>query len=132
MRMGRWSPGAVALTALVIVGTTSALGPTRHLYLEAESPRADTTLVASPPAIMLWFSQEPLPNTTEIKLLDASGAVQPVSAVRGDAEDPFHFRADVLGTLPPGKYQVRWLTWSDDEPGGFLRDGSFTFSVKAP
>jgi methionine-rich copper-binding protein CopC len=131
MRMN-WPSVALALALPLIAAGGSALAPARHLYLEAESPRADTTLVASPPAIMLWFSQEPLPDKTEIKLLDASGAVQPVSAVRGDAEDPFHFQADVLGTLPPGKYQVRWLTWSDDEPGGFLREGTFTFSVKAP
>ena len=132
MGIRRWSPLIVTLVALPVIAAAGSLPRPDHLYLEAESPRQDTTLVDSPSVIMLWFSQEPLPNTTEIRLLNETGAAQTVSKVRGDPDDPFHFVADVTGKLPAGKYKVFWRTYSDDEPGGLLRDGSFQFSVRAP
>ena len=131
MRLPRSFPLLLALLGLPVIAAAGSLPPD-HLYLEAESPRQDTTLVDSPPAIMLWFSQEPLPNTTEIRLLDETGVAQTVSKVRGDPDDPFLFVADVTGKLSAGKYKVFWRTYSDDEPGGLLRDGMFQFTVRAP
>jgi methionine-rich copper-binding protein CopC len=137
MRVRRWLPGVFALGTLPVMVAAMILPRSHHLYLEAELPKDDATkLIPSPPAIMLWFSQEPLPNRTEIRLLDANGAERPVSKVRGDPEDPFHFVSDVIGTLPAGKYKVVWLTYSDDEPeefpNGLLRNGTFQFVVGAP
>ena len=137
MRVRRWLPWVFGLAALPLIVAATSHPTQDHLYLEAELPKDDATkLIPSPPAIMLWFSQEPLPNRTEIRLLDANGAERPVSKVRGDPEDPFHFVADVIGTLPAGKYKVVWLTYSDDEPeefpDGLLRNGAFQFVVGAP
>jgi methionine-rich copper-binding protein CopC len=137
MRARRWLPGVLVLATLPLIVAATKLARPDHLYLEAELPKDDATNpIASPPAIMLWFSQEPLPNRTEIRLVDANGAQQALSKVRGDPEDPFHFVADVTGALPAGKYRVFWLTYSDDEPeefpDGLLRNGTFQFVVGAP
>jgi methionine-rich copper-binding protein CopC len=128
----RWLPTIVALLALSLVAVAAMGLRPAHLYLEAEQPTADSTIFASPPAVVLWFSQEPLPNETQIRLRNAEGSDQALGEVRGDPNDPFVFQAEVRGTLPPGKYTVRWRTLSDDEPGGLVRDGVFAFIVAAP
>jgi copper resistance protein C len=131
-QLRRWSVAILALAALPTIAGVRISSPPAHLYLEAERPKADTVLAASPSAIVLWFSQEPLPNTTEIRMRNPAGAEQLLGQVTGDVDDPFVFQAAVNGALPPGKYTVNWRTISDDEPGGLLRDGYFAFTVAVP
>ena len=125
----RWAV-ATPLAALTLLPLLGGSGPRvrEHLYLEAEVPKADTT-ITSPAQIVLFFSQEPLRDSTHIQLFDAAGKEMKIGPVVGDPNDPFVYKSNVPDKLPPGAYYVKWLTWSDDEPGGFLRDGAWYFTV---
>jgi copper resistance protein C len=103
----------------------------RHLYLEAEFPTADST-TTFPAEIVVWFSQVPLPKTTEIHLFDAAKKELKVGPILADSLDPYVYKVAVPDTLRPGVYNVDWSTWSDDEPGGLKIGGQWKFTVIAP
>jgi methionine-rich copper-binding protein CopC len=122
----RWAPLAL-LTLLPLIGSATAK-VADHLYLEAEFPKADTT-ITSPTQIVLYFSQEPLRDSTHVHLFDAANREIKIGAVEDDPNDPFVYAVNVPTKLPAGVYNVNWYTWSDDEPGGLLREGGWKFKV---
>jgi methionine-rich copper-binding protein CopC len=130
MRIRRWSPLILTLAALPLIGAAKIRERSAHILLEYAVP--GKVVEASPPTIELWFTQDPLPNETRIRLFDAAGKEQPLGDVVGDPENPYHFIAAIRQKLPNGTYKVFWRTMSDDEPGGFVREDKFDFTVQAP
>jgi methionine-rich copper-binding protein CopC len=127
-RWAIWSSLAGLALLPVLVGSTPRL-PT-HLYLEAEFPKADTS-ITYPAEIVVFFSQEPLPNKTQIHLFDAAGKELALGPVYADSASSFVYHANIPRELPPARYMVRWETWSDDEPGGMQFLGNWKFTVIA-
>lgn len=102
--------------------------PARHLRLVKSAPAADTTLVASPAAITLWFSQAPTLRLTRISLTDAAGVKAQLSPVKAGPEENTA-TADLAAPLAPGSYAISWVSGS---PDGHVVRGKLAFSVGAP
>jgi methionine-rich copper-binding protein CopC len=132
MRIGKWVALALSFGVLPFVGGMSSSQKDVHLYLEASIPGEDT-VVTSLPEITLWFSQQPWPNTTEIRVYDVDAKKRmDVRAVYGYDDDPFTYSAMLAAPLPPGHYLVWWRTKSDDGEPAPLIGGDIPFVVKAP
>lgn len=101
-------------------------GTSFHLQLEKSDP-ADSSVVAAPDSLRLWFSQRTELSVTRVMLKNASGTALPLGAlVRGGAADA-PVTAPVTGTLAPGAYSVDWRTMAAD---GHVVRGTIRFTVK--
>lgn len=111
-----------ALLALSLVLPTAARA---HAFLERATPPVGSTLPASPPALVIAFSEDVEPAFSRIEVHDAAGA-------RVDRDD-LHTLGDgvrrlgvSLPKLSPGRYTVVWHVTSVDT---HRTEGRFDFSV---
>ncbi len=115
--------GLIAATILI---PAIALG---HAELDTVTPANKSTVEGSPSEIVMTFVQDLDAAKSSIRVVNSSGAV----VVQGGTVAPGKPREMTLQLttpLPPGAYQIRWITFSseDDE-----RDsGTTTFTVVAP
>jgi methionine-rich copper-binding protein CopC len=96
-----------------------------HSELESANPADGAVLDASPPEIVLTFSETLDPQKSSISLRDASGAE--VAGARVDPDDDTVMRF-TPPTLAPGAYEIRWTSVAED--GDLLR-GTVHFEVAA-
>jgi putative copper export protein/methionine-rich copper-binding protein CopC len=99
-----------------------------HAHLKKSVPGAKSTLDSSPPAIRLWFSEQPELSFTKVTLADSAGVDVAVGAVEKDPEGPMAVRVPIVGTLGNGLYTVSWKTAAAD---GHPSSGKFSFRVAA-
>lgn len=112
---------AAALVFLLAVPGVAAA----HSELESSDPADGAVLEASPPEIVLTFSESLDPQKSSISLRDASGTE--VASARVDPDDDTVMRLTPQ-TLEAGAYEIRWTSVADD--GDLLR-GTVHFEVAA-
>lgn len=112
--------GAVALAAVLVIGSAVA-----HALLENASPPVGGAVPASPPELVITFSEAVEPLFSTIEVHDANG-------VRVDSGKPHAAPDDArklmlrLPRLPPGTYTVVWRVTSVDT---HKTEGRFDFTV---
>ncbi|MHB1297732.1 MAG: copper resistance CopC family protein [Gemmatimonadaceae bacterium] len=139
----RTRPALIALTALGIVPlfgfdflrpvatdvqVQAWEAPGWHLRLERSFP-ADSSVVAAPKSVQLWFSQATELGVTRVLVRSAAGDTVATSPLRRDAAPRSPIEAPFTGTLAPGAYTVDWRTMAGD---GHVVRGTFMFTVRAP
>lgn len=118
-------PFALAVACLVaLVPLSSSLG---HAELKTAAPGPGDKISELPAKLVARFTQDLRPNRTSIELRNADG-----KRIAEGGKDPDKARVQRLSlpTLEPGKYEVRWVTFSaeDDE----IARGKYRFTVQAP
>lgn len=109
----------VTLTAGSLIGASAAV----HTHLVKAEPGVDSTVVAAPKQIRLWFNEAPEAALSAATLLKADNS--PVATVKMAAtDDPLSVAGPVPVALEPGTYQVLWRTGSKD---GHAVRGKYTF-----
>lgn len=110
-----------ALSAMLFVAPAFA-----HAAFVSGTPGPGAEVAGSPEALVITFSQDLDPSRTSLEVRDASGA----SVARGGGlgDGPREFRL-ALPELAPGRYEVRWTSFSAED-GELARD-SYTFAVVA-
>lgn len=107
----------------------SAVELRRHAHLIKSEPAENDTLVKSPSAIRLWFSERVELPVTTVKLADASGTrIGLASLARPDTGQAAPVTVKLKTPLAAGSYVVTWRTAAKD---GHPADGTFNFVVKA-
>jgi copper resistance protein C len=112
--------GLLAPVTLVL----AAHGAMAHAFLERARPGAGSQLRAAPTAVSITFTERVEPRFSQIEVMDAQGT-------RVDAGD-LHAGADGktlvvgLGSLPPGRYAVKWQVLSVDT---HKTQGDYDFTV---
>jgi methionine-rich copper-binding protein CopC len=96
-----------------------------HVKLTRSAPAADAVLESPPPAVQLWFSEEPLLLMSAITLTGPTGAIK-LEAPRAGGDRSLI--VSVAAKLEPGAYRIAWKTAGDD---GHTTSGTVDFSVKA-
>lgn len=114
---------AVSVAALLALPAMSA---SAHSQLDSSTPAANSVVEASPPSIVLDFSEEIEGSLADIRLFDSKGTLVPVGPPeRG--ENPSIVTVKVP-TLAKGLYAVIWRVTSAD---GHPVDGAFSFQFGA-
>lgn len=117
---------SVVFVALVAFATVSSVAA--HAELAASDPPADGLLTASPPRLLLTFT-EPVSTDAEypkIRLIDDQGRAQEIGAATVSPDRVTDVTVDVPD-LSPGTYTVSWSVLSDTD--GHTLSGSFAFRV---
>src|SRR5215813_7817190 len=105
-------PGFVSIVLAVFLLLVGIQPVAAHANLVRSIPPANAVLLTSPSQILLWFSEAPEPNFSQIQIFDRAGqVVKGVGPVSGDPGDDKLLRAN-LDTLPTGIYTVAWRTTS--------------------
>lgn len=97
-----------------------------HLRLEKSDP-ADSSLVAAPDSLRLWFSQHTELSVTRVALKNASGTAIALGPLVRGAQTDAPVTAAVTATLAPGAYSVDWRTMAAD---GHVVRGTIRFTVR--
>ncbi len=118
-------------SAVVLVGSVAMLVlgggvASAHAYLQSSTPAQGSVLKASPPQVLLHFSEQVGTALSDIEVLTADGH----NVATGSVLHPFNVSTDLAVLLQPrladGTYLVVWRVVADDShPTG----GSFSFSV---
>ncbi|HSB53253.1 MAG TPA: copper resistance CopC family protein [Gemmatimonadales bacterium] len=107
------------LAAGSLLGANAAV----HTHLVKAEPGVDSTVVAAPKQIRLWFNEAPEVALSGATLLKADNA--PIATVKMAAtDDPLSVAGNIPVALEPGTYQVLWRTGSKD---GHAVRGKYTF-----
>jgi methionine-rich copper-binding protein CopC len=111
---------------LAVLALTMASPLAAHTRMERSVPAADSTVMVSPPRLVLWFSERLEPAFSKVQVLNAEGK----HVDKGDAQvDPDDGRqiGVSLPELAPGNYRVHWRVLSVDT---HVNEGDFTFDVR--
>lgn len=122
--MARTLPRAATVAALFLILLP---GPAfAHAAFVSGTPGPGDDVSGSLAELVIEFSQDLDPSRTSLEIRDASGA----SVARGGelGVGPREFRLAVP-QLVPGKYEVRWTSFSAED--GELARGSYAFTVVA-
>ncbi len=112
-------------TALVMAPILGAATPF-HLRLEKSSP-ADSSVVAPPTSVKLWFTQETQLPVTRVVVRSAAGDTIPVGAPTRAAAPDSPIDVPFKSAVGPGAYTVDWRTMAAD---GHVVRGTFRFTVR--
>jgi methionine-rich copper-binding protein CopC len=113
------------ILALILAAPLLLVPPAlAHASLQRATPDAGSTVHASPPEVVLRFSEklEPAFSTAQVA---GPGGARVGDASRVDAADASLVRVK-LPPLAPGAYKVVWHAVSVDS---HVTDGDFTFTV---
>jgi methionine-rich copper-binding protein CopC len=105
----------------------SAAPPARaHAFLEHASPPVGSSVLAAPPVVTLWFTQDLEPGFSRVTVTNEAGQRVDLGNARIPEGSPAELRIG-LKPLPPGTYLVSWHVVSvDTHP----TEGTFTFEIK--
>lgn len=95
-----------------------------HATLLRSVPAANSRLNSAPPTIRLVFSEQVVPELSQISVLDSAGTTMALK-VANDPHD-VHTLVGQVGALPPGSYKVVWRVLSAD---GHPVGGNYAFSI---
>lgn len=111
------------LIATLAAGSLLGANAAVHTHLVKAEPGVDSTVVAAPKQIRLWFNEAPEVALSGATLLKADNS--PVATVKMAAtDDPLSVAGNIPVALEPGTYQVLWRTGSKD---GHAVRGKYTF-----
>ena len=97
-----------------------------HAFLDHASPAVGSSLSASPPAVVLWFTQDLEPAFSGMTVTNEAGQRVDFGNAQIPPGSPAQLQIGVK-PLPPGTYLVSWRVVSvDTHP----TEGTFTFEVK--
>ena len=118
------------LTLLVLVGALSAASQ-RNLGAHAGprlfNPLEGATLGDSPQLVRLYFSEQPEPSLSTIRVLDTGGRTYQTGRPVSVEGDPLSLAVGVR-TLPTGVYVVNWRIVSAVD--GHVTAGAYAFGVR--
>lgn len=120
--MQRW----IRMLPLVILVLMMAPPVAAHTRLERSVPAADSTVVVSPPRLMLWFSERLEPAFSKVQVLNPDGKQVDKDDAQVDPDDGRKIGVS-LPELAPGSYRVHWRVLSVDT---HVNEGDFTFDVR--
>ena len=96
-----------------------------HATLLRSTPAANSRLDSPPPAIRLVFSEQVVPELSQISVVDSAGATVALK-VANDPHDVHTLVGQIGRGLPSGTYKIVWRVLSAD---GHPVGGNFTFSI---
>jgi len=96
-----------------------------HATLLRSTPAANSRLDSAPPAIRLVFSEQVVPELSQISVVDSAGTTLALK-VANDPHDVHTLVGQVDRALPGGSYKVVWRVLSAD---GHPVGGNFAFSI---
>ena len=111
---------------LLLAAVLNPLTAFAHAILVKSQPAKDETVAESPKQIDLWFNDAVRGEYKAVAVIDAAGKRVDNHDVEQSLTDGAHIYATV-GTLPSGKYTVRYRVVSQDT---HIVTGKFEFSVK--
>jgi len=118
---------ALALLSACLLASEPVATTLGHAELRSAEPGPGDATSELPDALIARFTQDLRKDRTSIELRDENG-----DRVARGGKDPDRARVQVLPLpeLQPGRYEVRWVTFSaeDDE----IARGKYDFTVKAP
>ncbi|MBO0736685.1 MAG: copper resistance protein CopC [Alphaproteobacteria bacterium] len=96
-----------------------------HAFLDHASPAVGSSMRASPPVLMLWFTQDLEPAFSRVTVTNQAGQRVDLNNAQTPPGQPAELQIG-LRSLPAGNYTVTWHVVSvDTHP----TDGTFTFQV---
>lgn len=114
----------VALLAIALVGSPSAVFAHAHLTKSEPSPQARIT--STPTTVRLWFSEAPELAFTTITLLGPDSGRVAIGDVQHVPGEPLGVAVAIRTALAAGEYAVIWQTAAAD---GHPSRGRFSFVV---
>jgi methionine-rich copper-binding protein CopC len=114
------------MVALVAAAAVTATAEARaHAFLDHSSPAVGSSVLASPPIVILWFTQDLEPAFSSVQVTNDAGQRVDLANAQIPQGSPAELRIG-LKSLPPGTYTVSWHVVSvDTHP----TEGTFTFEV---
>ena len=112
------------LLALALPFRTAAA----HPRLVRAAPAADTHVQTVPRALSLTFNEPLTIALSRLTLLDPAGQPVALDTLRFAPEDTKTLTAKILGTMPAGRYTVKWQAAGAD---GHPMRGDYTFVLDA-
>lgn len=111
--------------AVLALGVVAGAPVAAHSGLHASEPADGAVLRATPPAVVLAFT-EPV-RVTSLRLLDEAGRERPLRRDGERTAATREARATVQGALPPGAYRIEWRGASAD---GHVGGGAVSFRIE--
>lgn len=121
-------PVLLALLGLLAVSIRAAPAGA-HANLVRSTPTAGAVLPASPAQAQLWFSEQPDPHFSDIKVVDPNGKRYDAGDLHPAPGDPLSLIVGIK-PLPDGLYTIAWKTVSAVD--GHVVYGSIPFYVGQP
>jgi methionine-rich copper-binding protein CopC len=112
------------LLALALPFRTAAA----HPRLVRAAPAADTHVQTIPRALSLTFNEPLTIALSRLTLLDPAGQPVALDTLRSAPDDTRTLTAKILGTMPAGRYTVKWQAAGAD---GHPMRGEYTFVLDA-
>jgi len=97
-----------------------------HAFLDHASPAVGSSVLASPTAVTLWFTQDLEPAFSTVTVTDKAGQRVDLDNGQVPPGQPAELQIG-LKKLPRGTYTVRWRVVSVDTHN---TEGHFTFDVR--
>lgn len=116
-----WLLCALTLVTFVKPATARML----HATLLRSTPAANSRLDSAPPVIRLVFSEQVVPELSQISVVDSAGATMALK-VANDPHDVHTLVGQIGRGLPSGTYKIVWRVLSAD---GHPVGGNFAFSI---
>jgi copper transport protein len=120
--MTSWARRAI-VAALLATAMSSAPPAFAHALLARSSPGDGTQISGSPSDVKLWFTENVVPGSVSVQVVDARGV--PVAGTRAHADGSV-----VTATLPKlhrGTYGILWRVVAADD--GHATEGAVAFGV---
>jgi methionine-rich copper-binding protein CopC len=112
------------LLALALPFRTAAA----HPRLVRAAPAADTHVQTIPRALSLTFNEPLTIALSRLTLLDPAGQPVALDTLRSAPDETRTLTAKILGTMPAGRYTVKWQAAGAD---GHPMRGEYTFVLDA-
>jgi methionine-rich copper-binding protein CopC len=97
-----------------------------HAFLDHSEPRVGETIGKAPKEVKIWFTQQPEPAFSSIKVLNSDGKQIDENDTHPDKDDAKELIVS-LPDLSPGTYKVVWHVLSVDT---HKTQGDFKFTVQ--
>ncbi len=113
------------LALVLVLVLTLVTVTTAHMAFSKSEPEEDSVLLESPHHIQIWFTQDPDPVVSQVRLDGPRGDV-----VLGElmVHDDKSIMRMVPSSLSKGEYKVSWRSAGED---GHIQRGEFEFTVRA-
>jgi len=120
--MKRW----MKMLPLATLALSLAAPAAAHTRLERSVPAADSTVVVSPPRLILWFSERLEPAFSTVQVLNPEGEQADKNDAQVDPDGGKQIGVS-LPDLSAGTYRVHWRVLSVDS---HVNEGDYTFDVR--
>ncbi len=109
----------------LVFALASVVAVSAHMAYSKSMPEKDATVGEAPEQVQVWFTQDPEPALSQLRLEGPSGNV-----ALGDTKvaDEKSIVAEVMTELAPGTYTVTWRSAGDD---GHVQRGDFSFTIRS-